>query len=77
MHKDPQALANDFMRVHTFDSGRSFMTAMPPIRLQNMGQTETKRAGRLGENTFEVLKTLGYSDQKLEELRNRKVIGQL
>ena len=74
MSKDPQAFANDFVREFSFDSGRSFVTALPPIHSRNSGASESKRAGHLGEHTATVLKELGYSDEKIEDMAKDRVI---
>ncbi len=74
MHTDPQALANGYFVPFTYESGRSFQMPCPPIRYRNAELAPVERGGHVGEHTEEVLREIGYSEEKLEQLRWEKVI---
>ncbi len=46
----------------------------PPIRYRNAELAPVERGGHVGEHTEEVLREIGYSEEKLEQLRGEKVI---
>ncbi len=45
-----------------------------PIKFTKTPVKPTKGAPALGENTVEILKMLGYADQKIEELKAKKIV---
>ena len=74
MHTDPQALANGYFEPFTFESGKSFDIPCPPIRYRNAERAPVERGGHVGEHTLEVLREIGYPEEKLDQLREDKVI---
>jgi crotonobetainyl-CoA:carnitine CoA-transferase CaiB-like acyl-CoA transferase len=46
----------------------------PPFRFEGIPGVKYKLAPRLGEHTDEILKSLGYSSDEIDMLRNEKVI---
>jgi (R)-2-hydroxy-4-methylpentanoate CoA-transferase len=69
LHKDPQALENDFMREVTYANGNKAVMPMIPIKSLSAGRIEFKKAPTLGENTVEVLKNMNYTDEQINEFR--------
>ncbi len=75
MSTDSQALDNGYFSPFTFDSGKTFELPNPPIRFRNAQLQEARRAGRVGENSEEVLMELGYSKAQISELKEKKTIS--
>jgi crotonobetainyl-CoA:carnitine CoA-transferase CaiB-like acyl-CoA transferase len=72
---DPQALANDFFaEVEQPDIGRIKLINMPIKFCQNPAKVRSP-APLLGQHTEEVLLSLGYSSQKISQLRKEQVIA--
>jgi crotonobetainyl-CoA:carnitine CoA-transferase CaiB-like acyl-CoA transferase len=72
---DPQALANDFFaEVEQPDIGRIKVINMPIKFCQNPAKVRSP-APLLGQHTEEVLLSLGYSSQKISQLRKEQVIA--
>jgi formyl-CoA transferase len=74
MMSDPQFLARKMFEQHTFADGTPIkLPAITPKLSETPG--ETKWLGpALGEHTDDVLKTLGYDDAGIEELRRDGVV---
>lgn len=66
--KSEQAWANGYVTTHTTQNGNRCMVARPPLRSRNVGDVEFGCGPRLGENTAEILKALGYSDEQVADL---------
>ena len=64
--KSEQAWANDYLEEHSFRNGASVAFPTCPIRLDSIGPYENRSAALCGENTVEVLRRLGYSDEEIE-----------
>lgn len=80
---DPQALENDYVFDWTLSSGAFAETTvkMPtsPVFFNGEGFVkEYRRAPRLGENTVEVLKELGYTEEEIHTFADKgiTVIGE-
>lgn len=74
LHKDPQALENDYMREITYGNGNKVVMPMIPIKSASAGKIEFKKAPTLGENTDEVLKAMHYSDEQIAALKADGVV---
>ncbi|MGD9559950.1 MAG: CaiB/BaiF CoA transferase family protein [Oscillospiraceae bacterium] len=74
--KDAQAWANDYLREVTFQDGRSAVVPNNPIQFES-GEAATELAPRVGEDTKEVLKSLGYTDAELEAMAKNDEICML
>ena len=73
---DPQGIANGYVRPFTFESGNSYMMPTPPLRSGNIGEMPISRGPLLGENTDEVLKSAGLTDEELAHLKEVGAIHQ-
>ena len=74
VHKDEQALANNFLIDHTFPNGEHVLMPSPPLRSAVVGEPPREKAPYFGENTKEVLEELGYSPQQINEMAMNKKI---
>ena len=45
-----------------------------PVLFEEYGIKEFVRAPKLGEHTEETLKEIGYSDEQIKELKDKKII---
>jgi formyl-CoA transferase len=45
-----------------------------PVKISNVAQVGPKRAPEMGEHTAEILTGLGYSDNEIQELRNKGAV---
>ena len=73
---DPQAVANGFVKEHIYENGHSFMMAMLPVHMRNMDETGTGRGPQMGEDTDEILKQYGYSEEEILRLKEAKAVKQ-
>lgn len=72
--KDPQAIENGYMVPVEFPDKdhTEVMMPMPPISFSAYENRKYKPTGKIGENTNEILSSLGYTE---EEIRNLKESG--
>ena len=71
---DEQALANGYLVDVDFGGGLDVKMPRPPVHFSEYGIREYTPAGRLGRDTDEVFKRLGYSEREIEELRKKDAI---
>ncbi len=71
---DEQALANGYLVDVDFGGGLDVKMPRPPVHFSEYGIREYSPAGRLGRDTDEVFKRLGYSEREIEELRKKDAI---
>jgi (R)-2-hydroxy-4-methylpentanoate CoA-transferase len=69
-----QAIVNNYMSEFEFSNGEKAMLPRPAIQSSNLGLPEYKRGPRLGEDTKEVLKGLGYDDEKISLMINNNIV---
>ena len=74
--KDPQALENEYIVPFTFPNGSQKFIPCTPVQFKENVAAPCNRAPYLGEHTTEILKGLGYSDEKIADLIARKVTSQ-
>ena len=60
--KDQQAWDNDFLKEIEAQDGTKFVIPTNPIVFESQGAADCVMAPRLGENSTDILKELGYSD---------------
>lgn len=70
--EDEQAWANDCFRKMEYPSGERVLVNQP-VRYTEMGKTPYEKGPLIGEQTTEILKELGYDDDKIKELLDSKV----
>lgn len=68
IRNDKQAEANDCFYDMKYSNGNVRRLVRPPVKFQEMGVPEYKRGPMIGEQGPEVLKELGYSDDKIREM---------
>jgi len=71
--KDPQAWANDCFYEQEYKHGKRIVVRNP-VRYEENGLPPTLKAPKLGEHTIEILKDLGCSNEKIDELLQSKQI---
>jgi crotonobetainyl-CoA:carnitine CoA-transferase CaiB-like acyl-CoA transferase len=69
-----QAIANDYMSEVEFLNGKKTMMPRPAIQSYNLGLPEYKRGPWLGEDTNEILKGLGYDDEKIRLMIDSDIV---
>lgn len=69
IHKDPEALDNDEIRLMEFPSGNKRFIPTSPVRFESMGNPELIPSRAQGSDTVDILKNdLGYSDEKIDQM---------
>ena len=72
---DPQAeAAGAFVDIATEDGNR-FRSVAPPVRFEGMEKDVYPGAPKPGQHTEEILRTIGYSEREIEDLRARKAVA--
>lgn len=74
--KDPQALENGYIVPFTFPNGSRKFIPSTPVQFQENVAAPCNRAPYLGEHTTEILKSIGYSDERIAELIAKKATSQ-
>lgn len=78
VYKDPQCQANHLINEYKTRSGRTFMLPSTPIRFGDNLPAESRNAPRFGgEDTIEILRSVGYSDAEIETLETENVVAAL
>lgn len=73
VYKDEQAWVNGSFENIEYPCGTVAMPK-PPVHFSEYGQREFTKAGRVGENTAEVLKMLGFGDAEINDMREKKAV---
>lgn len=72
---DPQVLANQFIVEYETLEGKKVFVPTPPCRVgEDYEPVQMQLGPKLGEHTVEILKELGYSQEKIDELLEKQVI---
>jgi crotonobetainyl-CoA:carnitine CoA-transferase CaiB-like acyl-CoA transferase len=71
---DEQALANDYMRKHTYETGNTVSIPQSPLRARCMGTPAFSRCPMMGEHTEDILGSLGYSEAEIKGLMAEDVV---
>ncbi len=72
---DPQAWDNDYLFKFKYDSGNEGVLVNTPVLFTESDSREYERAPKLGENTEEVISSLGYTSEEIEKMREDKIIN--
>lgn len=67
VYKDEQAWANDCFEKVVYPSG-PVVVPKPPVKFSEYDQREFKICGAVGEETYDVLSSLGYDSGAIEEM---------
>lgn len=74
IHKDPQALVNDYVIKVKNRDGSEYYTAMTPVRFGSEEITLKSDAPLLGQHNDEILLELGYSEEEIKNMYERNII---
>lgn len=66
--KDEQAWANDYLEYMQFPDGTTGIMPTTPLEMESVGQVPSKPAGKVGEHTVEILRSLGYPQEKIDAM---------
>lgn len=72
--KDEQALANGFVVPWTDTDGNEIMHPTTPLRFGDNTPAPVLYGPKLGEHTKEIMKMLGYDDEKIQEYIDNKIV---
>lgn len=72
--EDEQAWANDYLYKMKYDNGNERTLVRPPVTFEEVDISKYDRGPLLGENSIEVLKELGYSDEEIKAMRESKEV---
>lgn len=73
---DEQAIANNYVKEFKMKSGRTFMLPTTPVQFADNQSPDSRPAPLLGENTMEIVRELGYSEEEAEKMLAEGVIKQ-
>lgn len=71
--EDEQAWANDVLRKVDYEDGERILVTAP-VKIKSQGIIKFKKGPKFGEHTQEILKEMGYSEEKIEEMYQEKSI---
>ena len=71
--KDPQAWANGCLTHMECPNGSTYIVPNSPVEFSDMERTQTRHAGTIGCDTREILTSLGYTQEQIEELLQRGI----
>jgi crotonobetainyl-CoA:carnitine CoA-transferase CaiB-like acyl-CoA transferase len=69
-----QAWANDYLQKYHTPGGREWTETVSPAKFGDQGLPPRKSAPLLGEQTSDLLKEAGYSEQKIQDLLKSGVV---
>ena len=72
--EDEQAWANGYLHKMNYATGNERTLVESPIKFGSVESFEHTRGPILGENNEDILKALGYSDEKIAEMAGNKTI---
>ncbi|AJD30649.1 3-(aryl)acryloyl-CoA:(R)-3-(aryl)lactate CoA-transferase FldA [Clostridium sporogenes] len=72
--EDEQAWANDYLYKMKYPTGNERALVRLPVFFKEAGLPEYNQSPQIAENTVEVLKEMGYTEQEIEELEKDKDI---
>ena len=72
---DQQAFANGNVIKYQFDNGHEAVLPCTPVQFNECVAPPCKRAPSVGQHSAEILKELGYSEEKIAELKASGAVG--
>ena len=73
--EDEQAIVNGYVQDVVYPSGVTYKIPSSPIEMDSIGELHTVPTKAIGEDTVEVLKEYGYTDQQLAQMRSAGIIN--
>lgn len=77
MEHSQQAWENEYIHEVTCPNGGKSILVRPAMRSDRMGIPTWKRGPMLGEHTEEVLKEIGYTDEQIKAMEEKKAAVQI
>ena len=77
MEHSEQAWENEYIHEVTCPNGGKSILVRPAMRSDRMGIPTWKRGPMLGEHTEEVLKEIGYTDEQIKAMEEKKAAVQI
>jgi len=74
VYLDQQAWVNGCFEKVSYPDGAETALPMPPILFSDFGRKGYETKGCVGEDTEEILRSLGYSDKEIADMRSKKEI---
>lgn len=71
---DPQAAANGYVEEFDYGDGEPTKIPVPPMKICGFDRKPFAQEGKVGAQSAEVLKELGYSDEEIEKFRKEGYI---
>ena len=71
---DPQTNLNNMFMDITGESIKNLKIISPPINIENAPRKKSTKAPKLGEHNVEILKELGYTNEEIKVLQNKRII---
>jgi crotonobetainyl-CoA:carnitine CoA-transferase CaiB-like acyl-CoA transferase len=69
-----QAWDNEYLQEYTLPSGRKMVETVSPVKFGGPGKPPRKRAPYLGEQSSEILREVGYTDQQIQSFIEKNVV---
>ena len=74
VRSDPQAIENHYVEKVSYRDGLDVMMPCPPIHFSDYTRRAYKPAGVIGNDTQEVFRNMGYSDEEIEKMYENNII---
>ena len=71
--QDPQAWANNYLTRTEFPDGSSYILPNTPVDFSDMEKVHTRHVGDVGCDTREILTSLGYTPEEIQNLLDKGV----
>lgn len=73
--RDRQALENEYIVEFEDSEGRTIMHPTTPVRIGDDEPAPLRHGPKLGEDTIDIMKRLGYTDEQISEYRSKNIIA--
>jgi len=71
---DPQTNLNNMFMNITGESIKDLKIISPPLNIENAPRKNATKAPKLGEHNVEILKELGYTNEEIKILQNKRIV---